>query len=292
MFYLSRIEEKRLINKILPVARKVGVSNQLRGWSWHDSPLSSPYEDKIPMYSVCSKYCPSNRDIYLNRVRNVRGKLSFKVKLGAAIHEVVRRTYSNYIQEQDSDFDVFYGKLLESRMIRVLDTDIKTRSRSVWSLIRGACQTRFSERRSQQPYASRRDVMATAVPFLVEHRLSGELLGLSDILKIDCFDYLRNIVFDLKVGAPETDWYRLYPTGYALVLESVYEIPVDVGCVVYIDFKGDDVVLSRDLFFIDDDVRGWWVEERDVKQRIVAQKLDPGISADCPVDCIYRENCG
>ncbi|MBC7121098.1 MAG: CRISPR-associated protein Cas4 [Candidatus Methanosuratus sp.] len=47
-----------------------------------------------------------------------------------------------------------------------------------------------------------RDVMATSVPFLVEHKVSGELLGLSGILSPDCYDYLRKIVFDVKVMEP------------------------------------------------------------------------------------------
>ena len=133
--------------------------------------------------------------------------------------------------------------------------------------------------------------MATAIPFLVEHRISGELLGLSGLLGIDCYDYLRNVVFDLKVADEAKDWFRLYPTGYAIVLESVYEIPVDVGCTVYVSFRENKLTVSTDLFFINDDMRSWWVEERDKKLEIVAQKKDPGFPNTCYEDCMYRAEC-
>ena len=133
--------------------------------------------------------------------------------------------------------------------------------------------------------------MATAVPFLVEHKVSGELLGLSGLLSVDCYDYLRGVVFDLKVSQEERDWYRLAPTGYAIVLESVYEVPIDVGCVLYAWFQGGKLQVRRDLFFINDDLRSWWVEERDSKLDIVAQRKEPSVAGKCSEDCIYWKAC-
>jgi len=293
MFFLSEIDQKRLVNQILPKARKVGVSEDLRGWSWYKSPLKPYFEDtSIPMYSVCSKYCPTGRDVYLNIVKGARGKPSKKVILGAAIHETVRTTLIAYIEGRQLDFDEWYKSVLDSKRVQERDELVRARSRSAWRLTQVACENRFMEGMSRQPYASRRDLMATTIPFLVEHRISGELLGLSGLLRIDCFDYLRNIVFDIKVSDVMRSWYRLYPTGYALVLESVYEIPVDVGCIVYVKFRESKLSIDRDLFFISDDLRSWWVEERDEKLKMVAQKMDPGVPDMCFEECIYREACG
>jgi len=293
MFFLSEIDNKKLVNQILPNARRVGVSEDLRGWSWYTSPLKPYYEDtRVPMYSVCSRYCPTGRDVYLDRVKGVKGKRTWKLILGAAIHETVRSTLNAFIEGHDLAFEEWYERILDSKMVSEKDEVVKSRSRDAWKLTQIACENKLMEGTSRQPYASGRDVMATAVPFLVEHRITGELLGLSGLLRIDCFDYLRNIVFDIKVSGKATDWYRLYPTGYALVLESVYEIPVDVGCTVYVRFKGGKITVERDLFFISDDFRSWWVEERDEKLKTVSQKVDPGIPNKCPADCIYREACG
>jgi len=293
MFFLSEIDQKKLINQTLPKARRVGVSEDLRGWSWYRSPLKPYYEDtRVPMYSVCSRYCPTGRDVYLDRVRGVRGMRTRKLILGAAIHETVRSTLNAFIEGREMEFEGWYEGVLLSKGVSERDEAVRARSRDAWRLTRVACENRLMEGTSRQPYASERDVMATAVPFLVEHRITGDLLGLSGLLRIDCFDYLRNIVFDIKVSDESPDWYRLYPTGYALVLESVYEIPVDVGCTVYVRPRDDKITVERDLFFVSDDLRSWWVEERDEKLKMVSQRTDPGFPNECPGGCIYSEACG
>lgn len=164
----------------------------------------------------------------------------------------------------------------------------------VWEYTLNNCQSEFSNKSASQPYATHRDVMATAVPFLIEHKISGELLGLSGLLGIDRYDYLHGIVFDFKtlpsLGQAE-DWHRLYPTGYVIVLESVYEIPIDLGGIVFVSFKNSKLVIKKDFFFVNDDLRSWWLEERDKKLDIVAQKKDPGIPNKCYEECIYWKEC-
>lgn len=71
-------------------------------------------------------------------------------------------------------------------------------------------------------------MISSTLPFLIEYEISGELLGLSGLLSIDCYDYLHAIMFDLKVGGEPKEWYRLVPVGYALVFESVHEVPIDI----------------------------------------------------------------
>ena len=292
MFFLSEIDHKKLINQILPKARKVGVSEELRGWSWYKTPLKPYYENtKIPMYSVCSKYCPTNRDVFVNIVKGARGILSKRVIQGVAIHETVRTAINTFIEGRTTTFESWYDGIVTSKGIISIDLTIKERSRSAWRLTWATCESKFRDSSSRQPYASKRDIMATALPFLIEHRITGELLGLSELLKIDCFDYLRDIVFDIKVSDESLDWFRLYPTGYALVLESVYEVPVDVGCIIYVKFKDNDLILEKDLFFINDDIRSWWIEERDEKLKIISQKMDPGLPSICREDCIYYNYC-
>jgi len=293
MFFFSEIDHKKLINKILPKAREVGVSEECRGWSWHKEPLKPYYDDlRIPMYSVCSRYCPTGRDVFLNLVKQVKGRPNPKVVLGSAIHETVKTTLNAFMEARPFDFEAWYEGVLNAKGVKNRDVVAREYSRIAWRFAQTLCESRFAEAMSKQPYASRRDVMATALPFLVEHRISGELLGLSGVLSVDCYDYLRKVVFDLKVSEEAKDWYRLYPTGYALVFESNYEIPVDVGCTVYVSFKGGKLVVNRDIFFISDELRQWWLEERDKKLEMVAEKKDPGFAKECSEDCMYREECG
>ena len=291
MFFLSEIEYKLLINRILPLARENPVDSSLRGWNWHMPPLKPDYDVKIPMFLVCSKYCPTGRDAYLYMVEGRRGAINEKIALGAAIHATVRKAITSFLRGEDIDFDEWYEETLIAKGVRHRFSRVKERSRTVWEFVLTRCRSRFMDAMSRQPYASKESIMATALPFLIEHRISGELLGLSGLLIIDCYDYLRNIVFDIKVSEEEHEWYRLFPTGYALVLESVYEVPIDVGCIVYVKFKGERLTIKRDLFYINDDLRSWWTEERDQKTRLIAMKMDPGIPKNCFKDCMYKEIC-
>lgn len=293
MFFLSELDHKKLLNQILPKARDVSVSDDLRGWNWHKAPLKPYYNDvRVPMYAVCSKYCPTGRDVFMNLVKKAKGEANRGVILGAAIHETVRTALRAYMDESPVRFEDWYESTMHEKEIRNRDKEVEERSGASWRFTQVMCESRFMEGVSRQPYASKRDVMATALPFLVEHRISGELLGLSGLLSVDCYDYMRNIVFDMKVSEEARDWYQLYPAGYALVLESVYEIPVNVGCTVYIRFRGSSLQVTSDLFFINEDLRSWWVEERDAKLQTVAQKKDPGFPNVCYEGCMYRHECG
>ncbi len=293
MFFLPDLDQKKLVNQIHPKARQVGVTEELRGWSWHKPPLKPYYDNtRVPMYAVCSMYCPTRRDCYIGLVKGLRGTPTSKMSLGSAIHETVRTTLASFIDGEHLDFEKWYSRALAVKGVASANPEIKEKSREAFELTNASCLSRFSEAQSKQPYSSRRDIMATALPFLVEHRITGELLGLSGLLRIDCYDYLHGIVFDVKVSAEKRDWYRLYATGYALVLESVYEVPLDIGCTVYVNYPRNHITVDRDLFFISDDLRSWWIEERDEKLKIVAQRNDPGFPNTCPEDCQYIRECG
>lgn len=299
MYFLSEIEHKLLINKLLPLARGAGVSEELRGWNWHASPMKPYYEnEKIPMYLVCSRYCPTNRDVFINRVERKKGEINYNISLGITLHQTVSQLMTMFIEGKVREFSDWWSENEHHISYKDKDTDgvesIKNKAREVWNYTLNNCRSELSNRSAQQPYATSRDIMATAVPFLVEHKISGELLGLSGLLGIDCYDYMHSIVFDLKSMPSlkeQDEWHKLYPTGYAIVLESVYEVPVDIGCIVWVVFKNSRLVVRRELFFINDDLRSWWLEERDEKLEIVAQRKDPGIPNKCYDDCIYWDEC-
>ena len=293
MYFLSDLEHKLLIHKLLPMAREVGVAPELRGWNWHMAPLKPFYEDvRLPMYTVCSKYCPSGRDVYLGFVERVRGVLNFKIVLGKVLHGVVSDCLQAFIQRRNLSFDSWCKKIRWDEIPAKPD-DVLPPARRVWSHLVKLCEARYAEIETRQPYASEQDLMASTVPFLIEHKISGELLGLSGLLSLDCYDYLHAIMFDLKVGSEPEDWHRLAPVGYALVFESVHEVPIDICCVVYLNMINDRIVVKKDLFFASDELRNWWIEERDSKLEIVAERKDPGKpdKSQCREDCMYYPAC-
>jgi CRISPR-associated protein Csa1 len=97
------------------------------------------------------------------------------------------------------------------------------------------------------------------------------------------------MVLDLRFDKPR-DFHRLTTTGYALVMEALYEFPVNLGCVVYGEFGGDRLIVKKDIHIISDELRQWFIKTRDEKARLVAEEMDPG-TGDCYEGCPYWHVC-
>lgn len=130
------------------------------------------------------------------------------------------------------------------------------------------------------------------LPVIVEQRLNGTFLGLSQNLAVDGYIFSMGMVVDLKFDAKTQDFHKLAPAGYAMVMESLYEIPVDLGCVVYVQFKDSQIKLKRDFFHISDELRQWFIEERDNRMRMIDNETDPGKPTQCYETCPYLDICG
>jgi len=291
LYFLTDLEHKFLVHRLMPTARRVGVTEELRGWSWHQEPLKPYFDDvKLPMYSVCSKYCPTARDVYLNQVEKAKGVLNRRIAVGKVLHGVVSDCLQAFIQRKTVTFEEWFGRIRWDEIPAKPD-EVSDVSRQVWDYVSKMCEARYAEVSARQPYASEQDLIHSSVPFLIEHKMSGELLGLSGLLSLDCYDFLRCIMFDLKVSDSSKDWDRLAPVGYALVFESLHETPVDVGCVIYLNLVEGRIMVKKDLFFLSDELRRWWIEERDSKLEIVSEKKDPQRPAKCDPECVYYSAC-
>ena len=305
LYFLNDVERKVLLGRILPQARKVGVSDELRGWNWSNPPLQPLYPSEgVPNYLVGSQYCTTARDVFVSKVRKVKGQSNIHIRTGSLVHDAVSTIVLSYVEKMaEPDFEKWW--LVQAPDIERIDLDqdspqvrkgagIRNLVKEVWAQTSSECKGAILARKSEQPYATDHDVRASALPFLVEHKVNGKLLGLSGLLSLDCYDYLHGVIFDLKYlrpGSATDSWRRLYCAGYAIVLESVYEVPVDLGCMVYISNVNGKLTITRDLFLIGDDVRGWWLEERDKKLEIIAQKKDPGLPKKCYDACPYLKYC-
>ncbi|MCA3763626.1 MAG: CRISPR-associated protein Cas4, partial [Cutibacterium sp.] len=80
--------------------------------------------------------------------------------------------------------------------------------------------------------------------------------------------------------------HRLTLAGYAMVLEAVYEFPVDVGVTVYANFKDSRLHIEREFTVLGDELRMEFIEVRDEKQRMVADEIDPGPCEGCEAWCL------
>lgn len=300
--YLASAEEQRWVRRgLLPEARRQPVADELRGWSWDRPPLKPIYERPLGVFEIAGKYCPTGRDVYLRRVEHVQAAPNVGMREGRRLHQVIadvvteakRLIYTHgqasvpFLEalavagavHQDDDAPPTDGQDLLSAKARTLRAfEVRRIVERVESLL------------AHQPYIQADALATLALPVSVEVKLDGRFIGLSEHLAADAITFPDVAVLDLKFG-PKEPFHRLTTAGYALVLESLFEKPVDIGCVVYARFMNGRVVLERDFHLIGDELRQMFVEERDEKARMVAEEIDPGLPAACPQTCPYLRTC-
>ncbi|MGB9880989.1 MAG: type I-A CRISPR-associated protein Cas4/Csa1, partial [Anaerolineae bacterium] len=178
-------------------------------------------------------------------------------------------------------------------LAQIPDDDREAIARNCAALVRFEADrviARVQDIVSRQPHIGEDSLVALALPVVFEHRLDGSFLGLSRSLSTDAMLISEPMVVDVKFGEPR-EFHRLTTTAYAMVMESVYEYPVDIGCLVYVSFAGGRVSVTRDLHIIDDELRQQFIEERDTKMRIVFEEIDPGKGETCHPSCPYYDEC-
>lgn len=306
MYFLSPEESRWLLKSLIPKSREEGIAEELRGWNWHEPPLEPPYGIRLPLYEVAGKYCPTARDIFLKRIGKVEVKPGKAMVSGSVNHTAVARMFSevkrliymygpsavmsieNHMREFMPNFRTpgyVAMNLSQEDQDSISQGVCKIRDFQVPRLI-----ARIGEVVSKQPFIEADALASLAVPVVCEYKLDGTFLGLSEFLSCDAAFVGGPIIFDMKFGRKQ-DFHKLNATGYALVMESLFEFPVDIGCSVYVDMRGDVPAISRDLFFINDELRQWFIDERDDKMQILNEESDPGVAANCPGYCGYLKYC-
>ncbi|MCL6646154.1 MAG: type I-A CRISPR-associated protein Cas4/Csa1 [Dehalococcoidia bacterium] len=292
-----RDEERRLVlRRLLPEARRREVASELRGWSWDQAPLAPVYSGQLAMYEVASGYCTTSRDVYLRRVVRAKAEPTPAMIAGAALHRVVAELVlaaKRAIYSSSGDILETLASLAQPDAILAewaQDLTLQEQARTLWRFEHNRVVARVEDTLSRQPYVGPDSLVASALPVIVEHKLNGSFLGLSPYLSTDAFVFSEPMVVDLKFG-PRQAFDRLTTTGYALVMESINECPVNIGCIVYVRFKEERVLIERDFHIIDDELRQWFIEVRDEKARLVEEEIDPGLPADCYEQCQYLRTC-
>lgn len=161
---------------------------------------------------------------------------------------------------------------------------------SLWTYEYHRIVGRVQEVLARQPRVGTDSLAAAALPVTVAQRADGTLVGLTGQLTADAVATFGPVVLRVKFGRRE-EHDRLSTASYALVLESLHDYPVDVGCVVYGRFERDRLLVERDLHLIDDELRQWVLDERDELGRLVSEEVDPGMPAECGEDCPYVGQC-
>jgi CRISPR-associated protein Csa1 len=303
MYWPSDADRKRLIKGLMPESRAMRIAEHLRGWHWYEPPVKPPFDVSLANYEVVNRYCPTGRDLYMRRVQRVIVRPSDPMMQGAALHAVVAR----FIQvarrllyvHGAAAWGETVGPLRQTSVeaivrMRLDVADVRenllSQARTIWDYMLAQFEARIQDALTAQPLLDDDGLVQAVLPFTVEQRLDGSLLGLSRRLSCDALRSVETVVLDLKFGE-KRDFHRLATAGYALVLESLHEYPVNVGCVVYARFNGRQLVLERDYHLIDEELRQWFIEARDERMRMVFDEIDPGLPEQCYRLCPYLTAC-
>ncbi|MGI8553949.1 MAG: type I-A CRISPR-associated protein Cas4/Csa1 [Dehalococcoidia bacterium] len=296
MYYLGEEERRLLLRRYLPQVRDVGVSEEVRGWNWAAPPLLAVYSAPLGVSEVASRECPSGRDLYLRRVLGEKGLPSQELIDSGFYHAVVASVLLRAKQQIYRD-GVDCLRALESLTQADLppgagevSDNARRNGTLLWRYETQRIVTRAAEVLARFPEAGVDALAAAIVPVTIEQQVDGTFLGLSRSVRIDAVHLNEPMVADLHFGQRK-NFHRIGLAGYALVLESLLEQPINLGYLVYVDFRDGHVVVEREFHVLGDELRQWFTDERDEKSRLVELELDPGLADHCPESCPHWTTC-
>jgi CRISPR-associated protein Csa1 len=306
MYYVDPVEVKKLSRDLLPASRERPVDERLRGWNWFQSPLR-PYSSEVPLgvWEISSSVCPTGRDVWIRH--KILGKsvpTTPQIARGIVIHKLVsslflrakKMVYMGKYELRDEllkESEVIVERELENmrKYARLDEEGLKSFCRKIarWEATR--IEGKVMEVRAKYPFLNEESLVQIAFPVATELAIDGSLLGLSQYLRTDAAWMFGGIIFDVKTDRKE-EWHRLQVAGYALAFESFFEMPIDIGCVVYVSEVPDGLKVFRDFFLITDDLRSKFLERRDELQMMLIRGNEPKKSDRCPRYCFFLDICG
>ncbi|MCL6473339.1 MAG: type I-A CRISPR-associated protein Cas4/Csa1 [Firmicutes bacterium] len=304
MYFPTEEERKDLTRGLLPKSREMIVAEELRGWSWNTPPLEPIYDIKLALYEVANYYCPTARDLYMKRVMGINANPNPAMLFGRALHDLLakliteakRAIYVEGVSRASEALEQMrrpdYSSLdnVSKHLTQEELEELKNRVAAVWRHQLNAIITQVDSALAKQPRIGVDSLVSLAIPVSVEQNLDGSFLGLSSHLSTDAYRFYETAILDIKFGEPK-DFHRLTTAGYALAMESLYEYPINIGCVVYARFENGRLLVDKDYHLIDDELRQWFIEARDEKMRMVSEEIDPGMPDECYGDCPYIGHC-
>ncbi len=293
----------RLSGEFFELSKFCQVSDELRGWSWSDSPVLFVGSSFLSICDVVS-ICDSGRDLFLKYVLGIRGKVSKSIARGFVVHFAFREFIHSlkrvlYNGNVRSGFELIDALKIEGRRVfpkifdefdlSVLDNDeVEALFWEVWKKGMTIYSGSFDKylRSIDTKYVD--SIVENVVPIDVEFAIDGSRIGLTNV-RVDALLF-PNIPVEIKVGEgikPE-----LAIAGYALCLESIIKRPIDFGIVVNVNIRKDlTITWKYRIVNIDDNLRMEFLHERDKRADIVDKKIDPGLSPNCTPACPYYEYC-
>lgn len=186
--------------------------------------------------------------------------------------------------------DDFFGTISPLPWTGELRSKGLRRMEKLWMATIKQIETAIDEIIEKQPLIGPDGLIHSAIPLVVEQRLNGPIIGIEGPLNADV--YLPDgAIVDIRTDRKRR-FHRLSVVACAIVAESIYETPIDTGCIIYCSFdKSGEPTFEYETFMIDDNIRRDFIETRNTIMEIVEERRDPGLPETCYDDCPYYQIC-
>lgn len=292
---------------------RIGISEELRGWSWDQPPVEPPVRGvELSVSDVASRYCRSMRDIYLRFVLGIKAKPTSRMVEGRVYHEVLRsvveemkkiaygcslvegyEVLAKIMESSEQKVSELIVKILNTENLRLDDDSYRKifdKGLKLWRFLALKYAASIDHVRSRHDGSSIDSIISQAIPQVAEYKVDGTPLGLSKSLSVDVF-MPTYMVVDYKTGSRK-NFHKLSTTGYALALEAELEVEVNAGATTYIWFNSKNLPRVRvEYHFIGDELRREFLETRDMLLEIIEHSRDPGLPSKCYSFCPYKSFC-
>jgi CRISPR-associated protein Csa1 len=298
VFFVDTLEVEKRIKVMRKELEKFGISEELRGYNWDSSPVEPvSYDVKLSVSDFCG-VCQTMRDVYLKYVEGVKPKPNVYMLSGLAYHEVIKETlysvkkmvYQNPVSGTEIIEELFSKEIPEKICSKLdLNGSIKENCEKLFKYLVIQCASQIDRILAKYPYADADCIVGKALPPIVERKVDGSLIGLSENLSVDFF-IPYNAIADLKSGDTRDQNY-IALAGYALALESDETTDINFGFIVYLRFKNGFVSFRIRHVLIGDELRRKFLELRDEMMELVESGRDPGKPDSCPKNCCFYGVC-
>lgn len=277
----------KTVRRIYGWSRNDPVEEELRGWNWDKPPLKPRAYLELGVSEIASKYCETRRDIWLKKQMGIKPETTEYILKGRLVHEAVSLAFRE-VQKYTS--------------LNINPWDIYEKSKNKWRSIVDVYESREISSFTEKVYKytlltllgeiTHEDLVhghRTPLITVSEYHVDGSNLGLSSNLSIDVLTE-GGILIDFKYGTVR-EFHKLAIAGYALALESEYEIPYDYGILIYFNEVNDRLKTSIKPVYASSYSRRLFIEERDALIDMLIEKREPPRDTKCPQTCPYYKVC-
>jgi len=283
----------KTLRRLYWVAKQDPVDDELRGWNWDRPPVKPRAYFGLGVSEVSSKYCPTRRDVWLRRV--VKAKPDYgsapQLRFGKVVHQIIHWVFTESRKMLTLGYPgwIVYEELSSKTIDLLRELGVGGEK---WAIDFYKTVLLAIASEAEEAQAINGSIPAIGwTPWVTECKVDGSYIGLSSSLSIDALTE-GGVIVEFKYGKPAS-FHKLTLAGYSLALEANLEVPFDYGILVYINgIPSSRPKISVKPVYISNELRRWFLDERDEIIDMLLSEMEPPKPASCPMNCPFRGVCG